>query len=136
MSTRVEQLDHLRQEVNLNLAFGAVDDLDLVTNDRGECPVVVALDTEALSVVLGRLRAVGGYGTVFSRGPAGVRVVSMIHDVCAIGAPSDSLIPGPESEYGMYLDYVTSQPDGVAIPAAFDRPAKARDARPVELAEV
>ena len=107
MSTRVEQLDHLRQEVNLNLAFGAVDDLDLVTNDRGECPVVVALDTEALSVVLGRLRAVGGYGTVFSRGPAGVRVVSMIHDVCAIGAPSDSLIPGPESEFGMFLDYVS-----------------------------
>ncbi|MFN8054302.1 hypothetical protein [Gordonia sp. (in: high G+C Gram-positive bacteria)] len=135
MSTRVDQLDQLRHEVNLNLAFGAVSDIDLVTNDEGHCPVVVALDSEPLSAILGRLRAVGGYGTVFSRGKAGVRAVSMLHDQCAIPQPADSLIPGPDAEFGMFLDYVARHDDGVCIPAAFDHPAKARDARPVELAE-
>ena len=52
MSTRVDQLDQLRHEVNLNLAFGAVSDIDLVTNDEGHCPVVVALDSEPLSAIL------------------------------------------------------------------------------------
>ena len=109
MSTRVDQLDQLRHEVNLNLAFGAVSDIDLVTNDEGHCPVVVALDSEPLSAILGRLRAVGGYGTVFSRGKAGVRAVSMLHDQCAIPQPADSLIPGPDAEFGMFLDYVARQ---------------------------
>lgn len=113
MSTRVDQLDQLRHEVNLNLAFGAVSDIDLVTNDEGHCPVVVALDSEPLSAILGRLRAVGGYGTVFSRGKAGVRAVSMLHDQCAIPQPADSLIPGPDAEFGMFLDYVARHDDGV-----------------------
>lgn len=135
MSNRVDQLDQLRHEVNINLAIGAIE-LDLVTNDEGHCPVVVALDSEPLSTILGRLRAVGGYGTVFSRGVGGdVRVVSMLHDVCAIAPDADSVVPGPDAEFGMFLDFVALHPEGVAIPAAFERPAKAQNAHAVDLTE-
>lgn len=134
MASRLDELDRLRHEVNINLAFGAVSDLELVTNDVGDCPVVVALDSEPLSIVLGRLRAVGGYGTVFSRGEHGVRVLSMLREACAISEPEDPLALGPGAEFGMFIDYVAHRPGGVAISAAFDQPAKAKDARLVDLA--
>ncbi|MDL9938727.1 hypothetical protein QSJ18_18425 [Gordonia sp. ABSL1-1] len=134
MNSRQEELDQFRHEVNCNLAFGAVHDMELVTNDQGDCPVVVALDDEPLSVILGRVRAVGGYGTVFSRSAdCNVRTVSLIHTACSLSADPDVLAPGPDSCFGMFLDYVAMHPEGVAIPAAFDSPAKAQDARAVEL---
>lgn len=129
----MEKLDSFRREVNLNLAFGPVSEIELATNEAGECPVIVALDSEPLSAVLGRVRAVGGAGTIFSQGTDGVRMVSMIESGCSLVEPGDQLAPGGESNFGMFIDYVELHPDGVAIPAAFDRPAKARDARAVDL---
>lgn len=56
-------------EVNVNLAHGDLADYDLpVTGDDGGFPVVVALESERLSTLSGRLRAVGGYANVFVRG--------------------------------------------------------------------
>ena len=134
MSTRVDQLDQLRHEVNLNLAFGAVSDIDLVTNDEGHCPVVVALDSEPLSAILADCAPSAATAPCSPRQSGRTCRVDASRPV-RDPQPADSLIPGPDAEFGMFLDYVARHDDGVCIPAAFDHPAKARDARPVELAE-
>ncbi|SKU56834.1 Uncharacterised protein [Mycobacteroides abscessus subsp. massiliense] len=134
----MEELDAFRREVNLNIAFGALADIDLpVTSDDGGFPVVVALGGERLSVVLGRLRAVGGYANLIVRGDGQVRMASVIGPECAIGEPDDTMVgdqaPGANATIGMFLDYVQRNPNGVTISAALGHPACARDARSVEL---
>ena len=134
MSTRVDQLDQLRHEVNLNLAFGAVSDIDLVTNDEGHCP-------SSSHSTASRCRR--SWPTARRRRLRHRVLPRQSGRTCRVDAsrpvrdpqPADSLIPGPDAEFGMFLDYVARHDDGVCIPAAFDHPAKARDARPVELAE-
>lgn len=133
------QLDAFRREVNINLACGALLDLDLpVTSDEGGYPVVVALEEERLSALLGRIRAVGGFANLFVRGPSQIRMVSVIGDSCAIPIPDDVMVgdeaPGPNSTVGMFIDYVERKPNGVTISAAVGHPACARDSRVVELA--
>src|SRR5690348_10168855 len=92
MMDNKQQLDRFRREVNWNLACGALAATDLpVTSDDGGRPVVVALEDERLSVVLGRLRAVGGYANLFVQCDDRVRVASFIADECAIGAPDDDM---------------------------------------------
>jgi hypothetical protein len=131
------KLDIFRREVNRNLAFGALADVELpVTSDDGGCPVVVALEEERLSVVLGRLRAVGGFANLFVRGQGRVRMASVIGESCAIAVPDDEMIgdesPGPDATVGMFLDYVARRPNGVMLSAAVGQPACARDARIVD----
>jgi len=132
-------LDIFRREVNRDLAYGALADMDLpVTSDDGGCPVVVALDHERLSVVLGRLRAVGGFANLFVRGEDCVRLASVIGAECAIPDPDDNMTgddgPGADATVGMFLDYVARRPNGVMLSEAIGRPACARDAHTVEFA--
>ena len=127
---REERLDALR--VWVNRALADADDLDLVTDDEGQCHVVVALDEEPVSTILGRVRAVGGYCTVFSSGER-VRAVSFIASDCAIAPAADSLAPGPGAEFGMFIDYVTSA-GSVSVPFKH-HPAQARDVRDLALAD-
>lgn len=135
-----QQLDDFRRRVNLNLACGPLADIDLpVTGDDGGCPVVVALEGERLSVVLGRLRAVGGFANLFVRDDGGrVRMASVVDESCAIGDPDDDMTgddrPGADVTVGMFLDYVAQRPCGVLLSAALGHPACARDARTVEFA--
>lgn len=131
--THQERLDRFRREVNLNLAVGAVADMDLVTNDHGDCPVIIALDDEPLATILGRVRAVGGYGTLFSTGQQGVRMVSILRGSGSLAIPAEQASPGDGATVGMFLDYVALHPDGVAIPAAFDHPARAENPQIVEM---
>jgi hypothetical protein len=103
------RLDNFRRKVNRNLAYGALADMDLpVTSDDGGCPVVVALEDERLSVVLGRLRAVGGFANLLMRGNGRVRLASVIGASCAIPDPDDDMTgddgPGPKATVGMFLD--------------------------------
>ncbi|MCA4754840.1 MULTISPECIES: hypothetical protein [Mycolicibacterium] len=133
------ELDEFRREVNMDLACGSLADQELpVTSDDGGHPVVVALESEQLSILLGRIRAVGGFANLFVRGPRRVRLVSVIGDACAIPTPDDVMTgadaPGPGATVGMFIDYVERNPSGVAISAAVGHPSCARDARPVELA--
>lgn len=133
------RLDAFRHEVNLNLANGALSDVDLaVTSDDGGHPVVVALEEERLSVVLGRVRAVGGFANLFVLGDGRVHVASFIEETCAIALPDDKLTgddsPGAAATVGMFLDYVASRPGGVVVSEAVGHPARARDARIVEFA--
>lgn len=136
------QLDAFRREVNLNLALGALAENDLpVTGDDGSCPVVVALENEALSTVLGRLRAVGGYANLFVRGASGVRMASVIDEQSAVTDTSDDMSspedqPGPDATVGMFLDWVERCPGGVRISPAVGHPARARDSKPVVLTGV
>lgn len=135
-----KQLDAFRQAVDWNLACGGLADYDLpVTADDGGSPVVVAFDSERLAVLLGRVRAVGGYANVFvSDNVGGVRMASVVNDVCAIPVPGDQLIgddaPGANATVGMFLDYVSRHPNGVAVSAAVGQQACARDARVVDFA--
>ncbi|MGV9801348.1 hypothetical protein ACWDTP_25215 [Mycobacterium sp. NPDC003449] len=134
------QLDAFRREVNMNLACGALADIVLpVTDDDGGCPVIVAMEDERLSTLLGRIRAVGGFANLFVRGPQQVRMVSVIGESCAIPVPDDVMTgedtPGPTATVGMFIDHIERNPNGVAISAAVGHPSCARDARPVEFAE-
>jgi hypothetical protein len=131
------RLDAFRREVDWNLACGALADMDLpVTSDDGGCPVVVAFDDERFSVLLGRIRAVGGFANLFVKGAHGVRTASVIGEPCAIAAPDDVLTgddaPGAGATVGMFLDYGERQPNGVLVSEAVGHPARARDARDVE----
>jgi hypothetical protein len=134
------QLDNFRRELNSSLAYGALADMDLpVTSDDGGCPVVVALEDERVSVVLGRLRAVGGFANLFVRGGGRrLRVASVINSSCAIPIPDDDMTgdegPGPTATVGTFLDYVERRPNGVMLSAALGHPAWARDAHTVEFA--
>ena len=120
--------------MNQNLAYGALADLNLpVTSDDGGYPVAVALEDERLSVLLGRLRAVGGFANLFVRGDKRVRGVSVVDTECAIGDPDDDMTgddsPGPDVTVGMFLDYLERRPNGVILSAAVGHPARARRPR-------
>lgn len=131
-------LDAFRLEVNLDLACGALADFDLpVTGDDGGRPVIVALEDERLSMLLGRIRAVGGFANLFVRGPQRVRMVSVIGDACAIPTPDDVMIgteaPGPTAAVGTFVDYLEKNPSGVTLSAAVGHSACARDPQTVKL---
>lgn len=134
-------LDAFRAEVDWNLACGVLADHQLpVTTDDGDHVVVVAMAEEPLSMLLGRLRAVGGYANLFVKGAQGVRMVSVIKDDCAIGDPDDDMTPpaerpGADATVGMFLAYLDHCPNGVRLsmvnPA---QPPVARDSQEVEFA--
>jgi hypothetical protein len=139
-----QQLDDFRREVNWNLACGALADFELpVTGVDGTFPVVVALEDEPLSIVLGRLRAVGGFANLFVHGDDGrVRLVSVIDQRSAIGEPDDDMSPegerpGVTATVGMFLDYFTRHPHGVVLATVspdVKHPALVREAQTVEFA--
>lgn len=134
------RLDKFRNEVNWNLACGSVVEKALaVTSNDGGCPVVVALEEETMSSVFGRLRAVGGAANLFVQGDGRVRIVSVIDESCAIATPDDDMTaegerPAVDATVGMFVDYIATQPHGVAISAALGHPARARDPQPVKFA--
>lgn len=134
------QLDEFRRQVNSSIAYGALADVELpVTSDDGGSPVVVALGDEPLSLVLGRLRAVGGFANLFVRDGDRVRMACIVSDACAIPVAGDDMSqpgerPDPGANVAMFLDLVERTPGGIVISAAaVGRPASARDARQVEL---
>lgn len=141
-SVRVRKaLDAFRAEVDWNLACGALADHELpVTSDDGDHLVIVALAEEPLSILLGRLRAVGGYANLFVKGSGGVRKVSVIKDDCAIGDPDDDMTPpterpGADATVGMFLDYLDICPNGVRLSMINPtQPPVARDSQEVEFA--
>lgn len=140
----MNELDAFRSEVNVNLAYGALADFTLpVTSDDGGFPVVVALESERISALLGRIRAVGGYANLFVRGEVDgeirVRLVQVVSGACAIGDPDDVMTgveaPGPNASVGMFVDYLESQPRGVALSAVVGHPSCARDPQILDFAD-
>ncbi|GAB90141.1 hypothetical protein [Gordonia rhizosphera] len=84
MSDLQHRLDEFRNQVNWHLACGSVADIAFpVTSHDGGHAVVVALEDETMSSVLGRLRAVGGAANLFVQGEGRVRIVSVIDESCA-----------------------------------------------------
>ncbi|AMU24443.1 Uncharacterised protein [Mycobacteroides abscessus] len=134
------RLDVLRRKIDWNLACGALADADLlVTSDDGGFPVVVALEEEPLSILLGRLRAVGGYANLFVEGVNGsVRRVSAIGEVSSLRHADDRLVdtdrPGPGATVGMFLDYLDRCPNGVVLSMDTSRQSCVRDSGKVEFA--
>lgn len=140
----MNELDMFRAEVNFNLAYGGLADFALpVTSDDGDFPVVVALESERMSALLGRIRSVGGYANIFTSGKfageARVRFVAVVSDACAIPKPDDVMVgaeaPGPDATVGIFVDYLETQPNGVALSAVVGHPACARDPQIVEFAD-
>ena len=140
----MDDLDAFRAEVNVNLAYGGLADFALpVTSDDGGFPVVVGLESERMSALLGRIRSVGGYANIFVGGEfAGqrrVRFVAVVSDACAIPQPDDVMIgaeaPGPGATVGTFVDYLETQPNGVTLSAVVGHPACARDPQIVEFAD-
>ena len=90
-------------------------------------PSLSRLEAERLSVLLGRLRAVGGFANLFVKGDGRVRTASVLSESCAIPTPDDNLIgpesPGADATVGMFLDYVERQPNGVTVSAAVGHPS-------------
>ena len=130
-----EQLAAFRRELNWNIAHGNVN-LPVVGID-GVPMVLVALEKEPLSVLLGRLRAVGGKANLFVQGPNRVRQVSFVEDGSTIPIPDDDQDGGERpvatESVGHFLDYLERHPNGVALPTL--NPAGspvARDTREVQ----
>jgi hypothetical protein len=112
-----------------------------VTGADGTFPDVVALENEPLSILLGRLRAIGGFANLFVRGKGRrVYLVSVIDQRSAIVDADDDMSPkgeqpGAGATVGMFLDYLKQCPRGVVLSAVnVNRRALARDARTVEFA--
>ncbi|MFC9966318.1 hypothetical protein ACFVH4_18980 [Nocardia ignorata] len=137
------QLDAFRREVNINLAVGALADVELpVTSNDGGFPVVVALEDEPLSKALGRIRAAGGYANLFvSNEDRRVRMVAFMDSGCAVNdqdaddmtGPGEA--PGIDATVGMFVDWLEQCPNGVKLSAEAvgQRDAYARDAQDIEL---
>ena len=138
---RNRQLDQFRHDIDVSLAYGPLAGFALpVIGDDGGESIVVALADELLSVLLGRLTAVGGYANVFVRDADGrVRFLAVVDESCAIGDADDDMTardqrPGPSATVGAFVDWVQLCPGGVVISTIVDRPACATDPQTVQLA--
>ena len=92
-----------------------------ITDDFGNTPIVACLDSEPLYTLTDRVRACGGYATVYSLAENGsVRVLAVSDSACAIAAHPTDMVSEPPSEtapIGMFIDYVMMQKDGVTLPS-------------------
>lgn len=133
-------IEEFRVEVLMNLATGDFP-LDIV-DERGEMPVVVALDEEPLEVLMRRVANTGGYANVFAKGEHAIRQASVLRRESALyEADADDMTveaPAGHVTVGAFLDYVRTQEHGVNIPAILPAqaiPATVRDAREVEFVD-
>lgn len=129
-------IDQFRVEVMMNLATGNFP-LDIV-DVNGQSPVVAVLDREPLAVLIRRVANTGGYANVFAKG-VNVRQVSVLRSESALfEAHADDMTgeaPSGAVTVGAFLDYVSTQKNGVRIPAILPTPsvsATVRDAREIE----
>ncbi|MFT4135346.1 hypothetical protein [Microbacterium sp.] len=135
-----DELDEFSREINLELAIGGLSSSTLpVVNDDGESPVVVALAEERLSVLLARVRNVGGYANVFVRLPGGhsrtaiIDVAGAIDPDAAEDFASAEGRPSAAANVGMFLDYLRTRPNGVRIPSRLNDDEVAIVGRPREM---
>lgn len=134
------ELDAFRHEINLELAIGDLANSPLpVVNNDGDAPVVVALAEERLSVLLARVRNVGGYANVFIRLPGGhsriaiIDVAGALDPTAAENFASAADRPSANASVGMFLDYLRTRPNGVRIPARLGDDDSAVVGQPREL---
>ncbi len=110
-SVRLSAIEEFRLDVMTNVATGALK-LDVV-DTVGRTPVVVALDEEQLATLMLRVANIGGYANVFSRGPGGVRQVSVIRAESSLyERDADDMttdMPSGAVTIGAFLDYVAQK---------------------------
>lgn len=118
MKRRIE-LANFNVEVNENIADGNIDSVLAAKNADGEYPVVTALGCEPLSLLVERIRALGGVANVFVKGKRGVSFIIATKPT-GKGNPVDlSDIDdwgSGSADIDMFLDYLHMQKDGVIIP--------------------
>src|SRR5690606_78539 len=120
--------------------FGTLDLLLDVVDPEGKYPLVAALETEPLAVVMQRIMMFsGGYANLFVRGADHVRQVSFMPSSEAIfaGHAEDMTSEPPAGivTIGAFLDYAETQEHGVVLPAmlSMSTGARASNVREVEL---
>lgn len=122
MTNLSAELEDFRGEINRELVFGDLADIDLpVVDDAGECNVVVALADEKLEALNRRITNAGGYANVFVRNGDEVIMLSAVSDSCALS--SDATVdmtgerrPSMNSSIGIFIEFVKRQHDGVRLP--------------------
>ncbi|MBM7825200.1 hypothetical protein JOD55_001027 [Arcanobacterium pluranimalium] len=104
----------------LNLLLGKIS--PKVTDDNGDSPVVVCLDSEPLTALFEKVERCGGYATIFSLADSGeVRILSVLPRHSSLTENPTSLahdsISG-DASIGIFIDYVVSQGEnGVETPS-------------------
>ena len=118
MKRRIE-LANFNIEVNENIAVGNIGDALVAKNADGEYPIVTALGCEPLSLLIERVRALGGIANVFVKGKAGVSFI-IATKFTGEGDPVDlsdiDAWRSGSSDIDMFLDYLRMQKDGVIMP--------------------
>lgn len=90
-----------------------------VTDISGDTPIVACLDSEKVGDLFERVRACGGYATIYSLSEDGaVRVIACIKGECAIcNSPTDMINepPSANATVGAFIDYLALQEDGIMM---------------------
>ena len=118
-----DKLEDFRNEVEYNLTFGPLADMDLrVVNDAGEAVVVVALAEEKLSAMVQRINDAGGAVNLFVADDAITHSVSVVPEVSALLNDAVDDMTGDQrpsfnASVGMFIAYLRTQSGGVLLPA-------------------
>lgn len=118
-----DRLEQFRREVNYNLMFGTLADVDLpVHDDQGQANVVVALAEEQLMSLFRRIDDVDGYANVFVKDEDEVVLLTALNDTCSLVSEEAEDLTGDSrpsllSTVGIFVDYLRHQKNGVRLPA-------------------
>ena len=116
---QLDDLDAFRAEVVANIAIAGID--LKITDEHGAFPVVAALDSEPVALLMRRIAGVGGNATVFSRGRDFVRLATIVNADDALDPSagedmaSEGNRPGESASVGALLDYLALKEDGVKL---------------------
>lgn len=105
-----------------------------VIDSRGHTPLIACLENETVGTLLARIERAGGCGTVYALSETGrVRVVAVQEKAPEVSSPTnlaaDTL--SENSPIGMFIDYISTQEEGVYLIGA-----KMRSYGTAELAKV
>lgn len=119
MSDELNPLDQFRTEVMTNVGLGMIN-LDIV-DTAGQHPVVVALESESVAVLMRRVAQIGNFANVFVGGSHQIRLVNVMPSESAIFEhEADDMTGEPPRGnvmVGAFLDYLQTQKHGVRVPA-------------------
>lgn len=135
MSDAMSPLNQFRTEVMINVGLGMID-LDVV-DTAGRHPVVVALESESIAVLMRRVSQIGNFANVFVGGGEQIRLVNVLPAESAIFEhEADDMTSEPPRgnvTVGTFLDYLETQQHGVRVPALLPSSEVSTIARPREV---
>lgn len=122
----LKRLNELAIRVNSALVDGSLPE-PRVVDENGEFPLVFALESERLAVLLKRVRNHNGFANIFVlRDNDSVALISAVPTSDALREHlADDMTgaeqPSAQSSVGVFLDYLIAHGEGVLIPSAIVR---------------